>query len=387
MNLRDLWRLDPRWAPPGLLRRAAERNMHVWMGGWLADRARKALRRPTVGTRHVLYCVCDHYEPLHGGADMATGIERVMAWRTRYPELGRFRDAVGRPPRHSYFYPGDQYDPRLVEPIAELCDQGFGEFEVHLHHHGDTRATLQARLEDTLKGLDAHGVVPKRNGRPAWAFIHGDWALANSRRDGRCCGVDDELLLLHELGCYADFTFPSAPDESQPGLVNCIYYPTGDLARRRPYETGDPVHVGMAPRDQVLLVQGPLAACQRDGSTKPFDVWIENTALDWSRGATLGRLRQWVRQEITVAGRPEWLFVKVYSHGAPERNAEVMLGPSAHRFHEAALAEYGDGERHRLYYVTAREMFNVVRAAMDGKTGTPEAYFDYEIPRAPRLAS
>jgi len=372
-----------------MLKKAYERGIHRWLGGWVRDRAAKRLRRSGAarGPRHLLFSICDHYEPLHGGASMETGIERVRAWRTRYPALAeRWRDADGRPPRHSYFYPGDQYDPRLVEPIAEMCALGWGDVEVHLHHTDDTRASLQKKLEDTLRDLAKHQVVSMKDGRPAWAFIHGDWALANPRRDGKKCGVDDELVLLQELGCYADFTFPSAPDESQPGVVNCIYYPDGDLTKKRAYEAGRPARVGTPRRNQVLLLQGPLAPCRRPGARHPFDVWIENTALDWSRGASLERLRTWVAQEVRVEGRPEWLFVKVYAHGAPERNAEVMLGDAMHAFHADLLREYNDGTRWKTHYVTAREMYNVARAAMDGHAGDPAAWFDYEVPPAARAA-
>ena len=40
-----------------------------------------------------------------------------------------------------------------------------------------------------------------------------------------------------------------------------------------------------------------------------------------------------------------------------------------------------------LHYVTAREMFNVARAAMDGKTGDPNAYFDYVVTPPPIAVS
>jgi hypothetical protein len=79
--------------------------------------------------------------------------------------------------------------------------------------------------------------------------------------------------------------------------------------------------------------------------------------------------------------------VKVHTHGAPERNAKVLLGEHATRFHEALGARYNDGEKWKLHYVSAREMFNVARAAMDGKTGSPAEYFDYEIPKAERTRS
>ncbi len=35
------------------------------------------------------------------------------------------------------------------------------------------------------------------------------------------------IPLLFETGCYADFTFPAAPNESQPNIVNQIYWPVG----------------------------------------------------------------------------------------------------------------------------------------------------------------
>ena len=217
-------------------------------------------------------------------------------------------------------------------------------------------------------------------GKPAWAFIHGNWCLANARRDGRWCGVDDEMELLYELGCYADFTFPSAPDQCQPGIVNAIYYPRGDVRRRRAYEDGAPAKVGTARQDRLLMISGPLALAPREGRR---GVRIESAALDKSDPPTAARLGTWVEQHVHVEGRPEWVFVKVHTHGAPEPNAEVLLGEAQRSFHEA-LAAYTTRRNWQLHYVTAREMYNVARAAMDGKGGSPAAYFDYEVPPPPR---
>jgi hypothetical protein len=379
---RGLWDVDLTRLP-GPLGTLGRKEMHLWLGAWLRDRAKKELarrRREAEGrgkTRHLLFAICDHYEPLHGSVDLARGAQRVDAWRTEYPKLANaFRDADGRPPRHSYFFPGEQYDPRLVEPLGELCELGLGEVEVHLHHDGDTRATLKASLDKTLDDLDRHGVVPKRGGKHAWAFIHGNWCLANARRDGRWCGVDDEMALLWELGCYADLTFPSAPDQSQPGIVNAIYYPLGDVRRRRAYEDGEPVRVGTPRQERLLLIEGPIALARRPGKRS---VRIESAALDGGDPPTEARLATWVEQEVGVEGRPEWVFVKLHTHGAPERNAEVLLGDAMYRFHDALGRAHNDGERWKLHYVTAREMFNVARAAMDGKDGDPSAWLDYEI--------
>ena len=46
-----------------------------------------------------------------------------------------------------------------------------------------------------------------------FGFAPRNWALCNARRDGRWCGVNDELGVLRRTGCYADFTLPSATGE------------------------------------------------------------------------------------------------------------------------------------------------------------------------------
>jgi hypothetical protein len=353
-----------------------------WLAAWAADRARKALLgAPPPGERHLLFAVCDHFEPRHGQAPFDVARARVRAWRAGFPALAaRFRDSTGRGPRHSFFFPGDEYDPGLVEPLAELVQAGHAEIEVHLHHDGDTRASLKDKLQRTLGSLGDHGVVARRSGRPAWAFIHGNWALANGRPDGRWCGVDDELTLLAELGCYADFTFPSAPDPCQPAIVNRIYYARDD-ARRRAYDHAGPVR-GAANGERVLLVEGPLALARREPH-RGFGLRLESGALDAGDPPSRARLRTWIEQFVHVDGRPEWTFVKVHTHGAPEKNARVLLGEAMADLH-AALGELASTGGWRVHYVTAREMYNVARAAMDGMRGSPAAYIDYAVPPADR---
>jgi hypothetical protein len=129
-----------------------------------------------------------------------------------------------------------------------------------------------------------------------------------------------------------------------------------------------------------MLIEGPIALARRPNGRS---IRIESSALDGGDPPTAHRLETWVAQDIHVGGRPEWVFVKVHTHGAPERNAEVLLGDANVRFHEA-LRRYNDGTRWKLHYVTAREMYNVARAAMDGKSGEPAQFFDYEVPKPAR---
>jgi len=376
-----------------MLERLRKKNLHTWAGGyarWLASSAlprARAAAGALDGPRHLLFAFCDHWEPHWKNRDLGVAAERVRAWHHGYPAMvGPFRDADGRPPRHSFFFPGEEYQPGYLDALASLARRGLGEVELHLHHDGDTADNLRRTIAEYLRIFASHGHLPREaDGRVRYAFIHGNWCLSNARRDGRWCGVDEELPLLFETGCYADFTFPAAPDESQPALVNQIYWPEGDLARRRAYETGTPARVGEMRRDRILMIEGPLAVALRP--TRVPKPRIENAAVTADDPATPARVRSWVRQAIHVAGRPEWVFVKVHTHGAPEKQAASLLGEGGRMLHAELTTRYNDGDRWRLHYVTAREMYNIAVAAMDGKAGDPNQFRDYALPPPPAAAA
>jgi hypothetical protein len=306
----------------------------------------------------------------------------VRAWEEAYPRLaGDFRDADARPPRHTFFFPGEQYEPRSLDRLGRLVRAGLGEVEVHLHHDNDSAANLAQTLSAHTTAYASHGHLSRDSaGRPCFAFIHGNWCLSNAREDGRWCGVDAELPVLFHSGCYADFTFPSAPDECQPRMVNQIYWPEGDLGRRRAYDRGVVARVGAARDDRLLIIQGPLAVARRPGQLR---LRIEAGAITANDPATSARVRTWVAQRIHVVGRPEWVFVKVHAHGAPEAQAASLLGEPGRELHRVLTTQFNDGRRWTLHYVTAREMYNVARAAMDGRGGDPAEHRDYVFPPPP----
>ena len=49
---------------------------------------------------------------------------------------------------------------------------------------------------------------------------------------------------------------------------------------------------------------------------------------------TPARVHAWIRQNIHIEGRPDWIFVKVYTHGAPEAQAAALLGAGGRVMHE-----------------------------------------------------
>ncbi|MEQ9322011.1 MAG: hypothetical protein RIF41_22775, partial [Polyangiaceae bacterium] len=242
-----------------LVDKVRSKHLDVWVPGYLRHVARQRRQPPIEGTRHLMFAFCDHYEPQWQQPTKHVAVERVKRWHARYPELlHRFVDADGRGPQHSFFFPGEEYDADYFDLIEDLIEQGGGEVELHLHHDGDTAEILRDKITTYLDIYGERGHFARTDGRLRYAFIHGNWCLANSRPDGRWCGVDEELPLLFDTGCYVDMTFPSDPDVSQPGIVNQIYWPTGDLGRRRAYESGEEARVGKSYDDRLLKLTGPM---------------------------------------------------------------------------------------------------------------------------------
>jgi hypothetical protein len=359
------------------------RNLHRWLTGYVSQTLHDRKTPPVEGPRHVLFALCDHYEPLWGNVDDQRGRERVERWAYSYGRaLGEFRDADGRAPRHSFFFPGEQYRPHYLDALGRLVVSGYGEVEVHLHHDGDDAQKLAHDLGRYTAAYAEHGHLTRApDGSPRYAFIHGNWSLANCRPDGRYCGVDSELEVLFDTGCYADFTFPSAPDSTQPNIVNQIYWPTGDPRQARAHERGVRARVGTVMRDRILMIQGPLALARRK-----LGLRIESAALTARDPGTPDRVATWVAQDIHVEGRPEWIFVKVHTHGAPEAQADALLGEPGRSLHTELARHYNDGRHFVLHYVSAREMFNIALAGMQGLDGDPSLHRDHALPPPPLAA-
>lgn len=356
------------------------RNVHQW----IVPHTRRALAMARSGARdvgapvHVMFLFVDHYEPLAFGADDELGRRRVQRWIDEYPRLAsRFRDADGCHPKHSFFYPEEEYRPEYLNRLGELCRAGFGEVEVHLHHDNDTAAGLSEKLNRFVGILhERHGMLSAEAGKPRFAFIHGNWALDNSRCDGRWCGVDNELQVLAAHGCYADYTMPSAPDDTQTSTVNSIYYAGDDPHAPKSHDTGIEVRVGGRPSGDLLIFQGPLALNWR---RRKFGLWpkIENSDIEPHDVPMAERVGIWLRQWVHVRGRPDWVFIKVHTHGAIEPNADWIFGGEGERLFEALQQQCNDGRRFVLHYVTAREAYNIVKAAEAGETGNPGRFRDY----------
>ncbi len=350
-------------------------NAFIWLGDYTFD-------CPTFGGYDglvdIIFVVPDHWEP---------GSKRdiLYTWMTRYRELAdKHVDADGVRLQHDWYYPLDQFDGVEVESLAVLCAEGYGDVGVQLHHRDDTSESLRRKFTDGLDSLQAHGALISPDGKMRFSFVHGNWALDNSRHDGgrNYCGVNDEISILLDLGCYADVTFPSLNQTSQPSMVDKIFYVRDDPEKPKSHDRGIRSSVGLTTTpDQLMLFQGPLMIDWADWRFKTHPT-IEDGCMYWEIPTSFHRFKIWLKANIHVAGRPNWIFVRPFTHGADfERGGyENILGERIDSMLTQIEAGYNDGVNYRLHYMTVREAYNVVKAAEAGHDGNPNEYRDFVIP-------
>src|SRR3989441_11732544 len=185
------------------------------------------------------------------------------------------------------------------------------------------------------------------------------------------------LTFSPKMGCYADFTMPSAPSRGQVSKINALYECVEPLERRAPHRHGRDLARGRRPQVFPILVQGPLMLDFSRRKRRIFPA-LENSELSGANPPALQRLHLWQRAAITVQGCLEWLFVKLHCHGMDPRSTPALLGPPMQNFLHN-LADAGRGGGFQTHFVTAREMTNLILAACDEKNGDPCMFRDYRL--------
>lgn len=339
-----------------------------WLPSWLAREAQRNLDGTArITPAHIYLCVCDHYEPYWNRADHKTARGRIQQWLDHYPKIAeQYRDSNGNILKWSFFYPEEEYRADDLHELAGLCHAGFGEVEIHLHHDNDTSENLRHTLIDYKKRLhETHGLLSRSAaGEIVYGFIHGNWALCNSRPDGRWCGVNDEINILLETGCYADFTLPSAPSATQTRTVNSIYYATDKPGRSKSHDSGIAAEAGKK-GEGLLMVQGPLCL---NWNNRKFGLFprIENGGLFGNNPPTPARVKSWIDTGISVKGAPGHVFVKIYTHGANDDVMKMLFDNGGLSRLFESFEQYR--ETATLHYVSAREMVEKIVEIQGGNT-------------------
>lgn len=324
-------------------------------------------------TVHIMLYIVDHFEP--------TTMENMKNWTRRWPGIVKgHQDADGVVPQYTWAYFIDGYNKEILSELAKLVKWGYGEIEVQLHHSNDTPETFRQKLREGKSRFQEVGAAITKDGKERFAYVAGNWALDNSIiRDGRnWSGVNSELKILKEEGCFADITMPPAMGMAMPKLLNVIYYAKDDPQNNKSYETGKVVQTGGREYGDLMILQGPFSINIRDWRKKLYpDI---NTGNIQANDLPVPlRIDEWVRVGIHVKRKPEWVFIKLHTHGAHPPIREMLLSDQMSGMFSYFESKYNDGQKYVLHYVTAREAYNIVKAAEAGKGGNPNEYRNFIV--------
>lgn len=337
------------------------RHAEIWLQPYLLDQLRRSFGPGASPVRRVWLTLADHFEPFWNGADLATARRRVDLWRARWPEIAYTarKDSANSSPQYTFFYPAEQYDPEILDSLAEMTHAGIADVEVHIHHDGEGREDFIKRISTFCHALtERHGLLREVGGKIRFGFIHGNWALDNSLPGGRWCGLNDEITILRDLGCYADFTMPSGNSPSQARTINTIYWCTDDPRRPKSYDRGTTVRAGEAASGDLLMVPGPFGLRWESG----LHLRMETGEIAAYDPPTRNRVRHWFGLAPRIGADA---FIKLYTHGSSDMNLEALLSGGLEDLFQFVLEE-GERRGAKVHFVSAWQMYRVIEAINKG---------------------
>src|SRR5262249_34159743 len=158
---------------------------------------------------------------------------------------------------------------------------------------------------------------------------------------------------------------PSIYSRAQVPRINAIYECGLPISEPSPHRKGPGLRVGRTPALPILLT-GPTILDWPAAKRWPPVPRIDDGVLDSKYGLSMARLERWIRAGISVDGRPNWLFIKLYGHAFFSGDQDVLVGPAAQRFF-SGLCEFGEETgQFKVHFATAREAFNIAMAAVHG---------------------
>ncbi len=84
---------------------------------------------------HILFCLVDHYEPGTGKVSSEIEKTRVDELLKKYPLLAsKHQDHFGNKPKRTWFFPPHYHLFGSLKKLVSLCEDGYGEIELHIHH-------------------------------------------------------------------------------------------------------------------------------------------------------------------------------------------------------------------------------------------------------------
>jgi hypothetical protein len=204
-------------------------------------------------------------------------------------------------------------------------------------------------------------LLREQDGRIVFGFIHGNWALDNSRPDSKWCGLNGEIALLRDLGCYADFTMPSIPSATQGRVINQIYWCTNNSNNLpKSYDRGIEATVSGGKRGDLLMITGPVGV--RFGER--LMPRLETGEIAGYDMPTPSRVRQWFDLAPSIG---DDIFIKLFTHGAQERNYEPLLNGGLGNLFRW-IAEEAERRGVEIHWATAWQMYLAADALINDRS-------------------
>lgn len=348
------------------------RHSEIWLQPYVADRLCRFWKPSSV--RRIWLAITDHYEPFWNRADFPTARQRVDAWRSRWPKIAACapKDSANSSPRYTFFYPQEEYHPELLDSLAEMTHAGIADVEVHIHHGGEGRDKFIQSIYSFCRTLvERHNLLRQVDGRVRFGFIHGNWALDNSLPGGRHCGLNDEITILRDLGCYADFTMPSGDSPSQARMLNTVYWCTDNPLSPKSYDHGTPVRHGEGTKGDLLMIPGPFGLRWK-GRIVPRMETGELAVYDLPSEY---RVQRWFDLAPCIG---EDAFIKLHSHGAQEANLRTLLDTGLSNTFNM-VKEEAERRGASIYFVSAWQMYGAVAAISKGYDPVSAVYGETPI--------
>jgi len=145
---------------------------------------------------------------------------------------------------------------------------------------------------------------------------------------------------------------------AQVRMVNTIYWATDDVSRPKSHDRGTPVQPGGSVCGDILIVPGPLTMNLKD--------WHRRLAPKVETGELAGyalpsrrRARLWTQAAPRIGADA---FLKLFTHGAPEKNSVALLEGGALVRTLDYLIEEADRIGAQLLFVSAWQVWKAIDA-------------------------
>jgi len=104
-----------------------DRGLRYWLPSYFMQALKTSLSKTSIDeTIHVMFLICDHYEPRHKATRSNQDAERVATWVREYPVFAqKCKEEFGHYPLHSWFYP-PHHGYEHIDQINRLVYEGYG---------------------------------------------------------------------------------------------------------------------------------------------------------------------------------------------------------------------------------------------------------------------